>query len=354
MRIEVPQVRLGLGVPLGRRLADALKRGRVALRRLLEEGRSPIRGRGQPPLCIAGRRARAGGQSRNARHKTEPGDCQRGFRASPRGLPAEADPMISKNTCCHHHPHPRAGGQCTEGALPAAPPIGHIAGRTPMRRAMWPVRPTMYGGQCGLLSTPARPLAPCAVLWEMRPIIFSFHALKITRRPRRVVDGCQPRMAGRMMTHRFPGSRWRAFTAKAQRACRRQGRSSAGGLAHHTGPSRRVWQRVHRTRTQRWLKWGGGGVIAAQWPQPEVMACHTSPTFWTDIKTGGRRELSKFLFAKKHRKLPSLIPIFKRRRPPTAPFPVIGHSLRRDVKRVMRGLLFRAREGRGGESPSDQ
>ena len=258
MRIEVPQVRLGLGVPLGRRLADALKRGRVALRRLLEEGRSPIRGRGQPPLCIAGRRARAGGQSRNARHKTEPGDCQRGFRASPRGLPAEADPMISKNTCCHHHPHPRAGGQCTEGALPAAPPIGHIAGRTPMRRAMWPVRPTMYGGQCGLLSTPARPLAPCAVLWEMRPIIFSFHALKITRRPRRVVDGCQPRMAGRMMTHRFPGSRWRAFTAKAQRACRRQGRSSAGGLAHHTGPSRRVWQRVHRTRTQRWLKWGGG------------------------------------------------------------------------------------------------
>ncbi len=95
VRIKDTEVGLGLGVPLGCCLADALKGLPVALCRLLEEeGFAGIRGRAQ---------------GRYAGDKTESSDGQRGFRASSRGPPAEADPTISKNACSHHHPREAPG-----------------------------------------------------------------------------------------------------------------------------------------------------------------------------------------------------------------------------------------------------
>ena len=155
----------------------------------------------------------------------------------------------------------------------------------------------------------------------------------------------------RMTAYGFPGLRRLVFSAKAQRACRRPGRPPAGGPARYTGPSRRVWQRVHRTRTHRWLKWGGGGyIVAAQRSQSEVMTHHAPPALGTDIETGGMCELSKFLFGKKHRELPSLSSCSRDAHHPRSCSSVIGRSPRPEVNRVMRrGLRFRTRGSRGRE-----
>ena len=196
----------------------------------------------------------------------------------------------------------------------------------------------------------------------MRPIIFSFHVLKIMRYARRVVDGCQaptarnaraamPRMAGENDGLRLSG----AAAARVQR-------ESAASVPPAGPPSRGRSGALHRSFSARMAaraqdkdpplaQMGGGGyIVAAQRSQSEVMTHHAPPALGTDIETGGMCELSKFLFGKKHRELPSLSSCARDAHHPRSCSSVIGRSPRPEVNRVMRrGLRFRTRGSRGRE-----
>ena len=188
------------------------------------------------------------------------------------------------------------------------------------------------------------------------------------RYARRVVDGCQaptarnaraamPRMAGENDGLRLSG----AAAARVQR-------ESAASVPPAGPPSRGRSGALHRSFSARMaaraqdkdpplaqMGGGGGYIVAAQRSQSEVMTHHAPPALGTDIETGGMCELSKFLFGKKHRELPSLSSCSRDAHHPRSCSSVIGRSPRPEVNRVMRrGLRFRTRESEGYERPPGQ